>query len=448
MSNELELYKAQLAKFEEKLHADEVMSVGKNPVALQLLDYEIHFRKNYWVRFNEVSTMYEKATYFIDERGDEELFWDELNEKELMNDMIRARAKQRGTLSDAEIGRLLSDRRIVPAYNPFAGYFKSLLFDGNFGYIDELADHVKVEGGTKEQERWLVNFKKAMVRTVKCALDDKYFNKHCLTLHSTDQSIGKTSFLRSLVPVELKKFYYEGMIGGDKDSQTVLAKNFFILIDELANLSRVDINVLKAILSKLNVNIRLPYEKNFTEMPRRASFFATTNRTDFLVDDQNVRWVIFSVEDIDRSYGNIFTGEFKIDINKVWAEAYALYLDPSFNCELTKEDMAVNEDNNVMYSATSLEKEVINHYFSPADASDNNKKGYRKLQSGEVFELACQMLQEDGKEFTLKNIRQNVFFIELGRVGWKKTSFRVGKKVVSGYHLLVNKEIDESELPI
>jgi predicted P-loop ATPase len=197
------------------------------------------------------------------------------------------------------------------------------------------------------------------------------------------------------------------------------------------------------------INIRLPYAATFTEFPRRASFFGTTNRNDFLTDSENVRWLIFNVDTIDRSYGNVFTGDFKVDIDKLWCQAYQLYRS-GFDCELTSDDMVSNEVNNVLYSATSLEKEVINSYFSPASPTDNNKKGFRKEQSSDIFELACKYLEEDGKIHSLKNIRQNIFFSELSRMsGWKKDSFRVGKRVVSGYCFFVNKEIDLSgkELP-
>jgi predicted P-loop ATPase len=437
-------------QFRATLELNQVQAVGFVSNKLELGDYEKYFRSHYLCRFNEVSTNYESARYYDSEDDvDGQIVWEELNINELHNDLVRARAKERGELSETQVARMLGDRRLVPSYDPLAGYFNEITTylpsDDKGGYIDEFASYVKVEGGEKEQQRWLTNFKKALVRTVKCALNPSYFNKQCLTLHSTDQNVGKTSFLRTLVPPQLKSYYYEGAIGSDKDSQTVLTKNFIILIDELANLSRLDINVLKAIMSKLSVNIRLPYAKNFKEFPRRASFFATTNRADFLTDNENVRWVIFSVESIDKGYGNIFTGEYKIDINKVWCEAYRLY-QAGFPCEMNKSDLASNEDNNVLYSATSSEKEVINTYFEKALPADSHKKGFRRLQSGEIFELACQLLASENKEYTLKNIKQSIFFNELARQ-WKKTSYRIGSKVTSGYCFLVISEKEEGELP-
>jgi predicted P-loop ATPase len=439
-----------IRELQSYLQQEWLPSIGAITTELPLLDYEIYFRTHYVVRYNEVDNKYENAIVYTGVDGQKDkVEWKELVLEELLNDMIRAGAK-RGKLSKEEVSRMLADRRLVPRYNPFIDYFKSiehLTKNDTFDYIEDFANYVKIEGGDKEQARWVVNFKKALVRNVRCAIDDRYFNKHCLILQSADQSTGKTSFIRAIYPEPFVDKCYQGTIGSDKDSQTLLAKSFIILLDELAELSRMDINVLKATLSKLSINLRLPFAPTFTEMPRRASFWGTTNRSDFLTDSQNVRWLVFAVESIDRSYGNVFTGKFKIDRNKVWSQAYNLYLG-GYDSELSKDDMAINEDNNLLYSATSLEKEVINTYFSPAKNSDNNKKGFKRAQPSEIFELACKHLESDNKLHTLKNIRQNIFFSELSRlVGWKKVSMRIGGKPCAGYYFLDNKEVDEGELP-
>lgn len=436
-----------IKQMETWLEVEKVTSLSAYNTTLQLCDYEIYFRKNYFVRFNCISTKYERARLLVDEdSGSERLEWVELSVDELSNDLIRAGAKERGKLTEQEVARMLGDRRLVPQYNPILEYFndvQNLTNDDDFDHIDHFASFLKVEGGEKEQIRWKTNFKKGLVRMVKCALDDMYFNKHAIILQSEDQSVGKTSYLRSICPTPLKKYYYEGALGIDKDSQTILASNFMINVDELANLARVEINTLKATLSKLSVKIRLPYAKTFQDFPRIATFWGTTNRNDFLTDSQNVRWIVFSVSSIDRSYGNVFTGEFNVDINKMWSQAYKLYKS-GYACELSKEDVASNEDNNILYSATSLEKEVITTYFSPAANSDNGKKGFRKAQSSEIFEMACKFLEDDGRLHTLKNMRQNIFFSELARMnGWKKQSIRMNGRIVAGYYFIVNKDADQ-----
>ena len=436
-------------QLKHELSMEQVRSLSVNNNFIELQEFEKIMRKNYHIRFNEVSTKYEVGSY-NDLEGTAD--WEELNFAELFNDLTRSNAKGKGKLTEGELKSTLADRRLVPRYDPFVGYFNFVdsYLDNNDkgGYIDDLASCLVVQGGEEEQNKWKISFKKALVRTVKCAVNEKYFNKQCLTLYSKDQNVGKTSFLRFLVPEKLKQYYYEGAIGGDKDSQTVLGKNFIVMIDELANLSKLDINVLKALISKLSINIRLPYAPNFTEFPRRASFFATTNRNDFLTDNENSRWLIFDVVSIDKRYGNIFTGEFNIDINKVWCEAYRLFK-AGFHCEMSREDLESNETNNISFSTESLEEEVINTYFAHCNSKDSHLEGYKKLVSGDIFELACQYLEEDGKINKLKALNQKYFFNMLSKK-WKRGSIRIGEKVVSGYYLIdlkCVKDSDQKNLP-
>lgn len=436
-------------KVDEIIKTNYIMSLSVHGEEHHLLDYEVHFRENYIVRFNSVKAEYEALRVYEHEDGSGKYDrWELLSREELYNDLVRARAKKTGKLTEREVDLMLSDRRIVPEFNPFVSYFNSLIYnESHKGAIDAFASYVTVAGGEDEQERWRNNFKKALVRTVKCALNDNYFNKQCLVLYSANQSVGKTSFLRTLTPPSLNKYFFEEMIGSDKDSQVMLANNFIILLDELATLSRLDINHLKSILSKREVNVRLPYERKAKIFPRRASFFGTTNRTDFLMDSQNVRWIVFDVDDIDKSYGDIFTGEFNIDIDAIWSEAYHL-LKEGFQCELTKEDLELNEINNQLYSANSIEKDLIEEYLLPASADDRDKKGYRRSNSTGVYECLVDLLERDDRLNLAEKINTKILFLELKRIpGWEKKAIRDSDgKVYSGYHYMVKKDMVDNEL--
>lgn len=428
-----------------------VISRSVTPVHLKLRDYEQYFFEFYQARYNKVKAEYELAQTFINEEsGSEEMIWDLMNFEEVINDMNRFGAKDRGKkdVTDNDLGKILRDRRIVPEYDPILHYFDRLdTFDeSQLGHIDNLSRHITVEGDQYEQERWQLNFKKALVRTVKCALNPLYFNKHCLVLFSSAQSKGKTSFLRTLCPPALADYYFEEILSSDKDSQIVLAKNFLVVLDELATLSRLDINALKSVMSKREVNVRLPYEKRPEKFPRRCSFFATTNRTDFLVDKENVRWLIFDVANIDYGYGDIFSGKLNFDIDKVWAEALYLYR-TGFGCELSIEELRSNEVNNELYTANNTQRDIIDELFLPAEASDRDKVGYYRGQPTQIYEKAIELLYEAGRESVVDALKKNdrMFYIELGRLkGFRKVSIKLDDgRTVSGYHYFVRKEMKE-----
>jgi len=438
----------ELAKTKEEaqrlIDISYVPSHTLNGTQMQLREHEQFFRENYYARFNEVTTAYEIAQEVIDEEhGGMTISWSELSVEELHNDLLRY---SKSKVSDQDVRLLLADRRLVPSYNPFVEYFNNLpQVERGSGYIRKLASYVTVEGGEKEQERWLSNFEKSLVRSVKCALNENYFNKHCIVLFSDDQHAGKTTYLTALCPPKLKQYFSSEPISQDKDSQIQLTTNFLILLDELASLSRLDINYLKAILSKIKINVRLPYAKRSQVMPRRANFFATTNRTDFLMDKENVRWLVFNVVGIDKSYGNPLTNQMNIDIDKVWAEAFTLANDITYNSELTKNDLELNEVNNDLYSANSLVKEIINEYLLPADITDKDKSGYTEMQPSRIYELICNLLENDGRDKI--NLDQYKFYWELSSIkGFKKKSLSIDGRVVQGYSFFIRSKMKDDEL--
>jgi len=241
----------------------------------------------------------------------------------------------------------------VEEYDPIDRYFTELEpWDQQTDYINELAGHVQ----TFEQTEWQKHFKKHLVRTVVCALNPKFFNKQALILVQPEQNSGKSSFIRFLCPPTLTDYFAEDMTS-DKDSRILLVKNFIINLDELAKWSKKDIDMIKSYFSKTQINERLPYDRKNSVLARRASFFGSTNKQDFLSDETgSVRWLCFQIRKIDWSYRQY------LDINQVWAQA--LYLSGSgFRYELTPEEIADNEFRNRKYFAQTVEIEYILKMF-------------------------------------------------------------------------------------
>ena len=223
-------------------------------------------------------------------------------------------------------------------------------------YIDLLCQYIP----TKDPERLKKHFRKMLVRCIACALDDSVFNKQAFILVHEKQNSGKSTFCRWLCPPFLKDYIAEN-INTDKDSLIALATNFIINMDELATLSKTDLNTLKSFLSKDKVNIRMPYDAKTTVKPRRANFIGSTNKDEFLSDETgSVRWLCFELTDkINFDYSK------DIDINDIWGQAYALYK-KGFQYQLTPEEVEENERINKAYTITTAEMELIPKKFKPA----------------------------------------------------------------------------------
>jgi predicted P-loop ATPase len=253
---------------------------------------------------------------------------------------------------------------LVPRYNPLTRYFESLPeWSGETDYIQNLASYVKLK--PEVRERFDTHFKKWLVRVVKCAIVDSYFNKQAFILVHDKQNSGKSTFCRFLCPPALSNYIAENL-SIDKDSRILLTTNLLINLDELSTLSKFEINSLKSLFSKDKINDRLPYDRKNSIIPRRASFIGSTNQAEFLNDESgSVRWLCFVIESIDWSYKE------NINIDDVWAQAYHLFK-TNFICDLNQDEIKENEEYNRQFHITTSEFELIHKFLSPGTRESND----------------------------------------------------------------------------
>lgn len=312
---------------------------GTNTVFDKTLEY---INNKYNLRFNTISLDYEIK---LKESND----WSVLNLNSLLIELTRASIKI--TPQKLEI-LIRSD--FIKSYNPIKEYFEKLEdWDGN-DYIKELTNYIV----TNDDDLFHYHLEKWLSRAVKCALEPNYINKQCLVLFSQVQNLGKTTFLRFLIPKELKNYYTE-VVTVDKDGQIAITKNFIINADELAVLSKSDINSLKSLFSATNVKVRLPYARKAETQRRICSFLGSTNKCDFLTDETgSVRWIVFEIKNIDFGYSKV------INIDKFWSQVYYnTYKREDFKEEFSQNDILENELRNERYFNISPEQEVIIKHF-------------------------------------------------------------------------------------
>lgn len=256
----------------------------------------------------------------------------------------------------------------VPIYNPIITYFENLpIWDGQTDYITSFAKYVNLEE-SENQEQFEYHFKKWCVRAVKCATIENYFNKQAfiLTDDGLGQNIGKTSWCRFVCPPFLSEYIAQDIPENEKDARILFAKNFLVNLDELASLSRKEINKLKSYFTLDKINERLPYDRKNSIIPRVASFIGSTNMSTFLQDETgSVRWLCFIVKSINWNYKTEF------DINNLWSQAYALSLDKNFDSEMSREDIRNNELRNEKFQIVSPEMDLIREHFEKATKVQN-----------------------------------------------------------------------------
>jgi predicted P-loop ATPase len=310
---------------------------------------------------------YNKVSNQVEYREDNKDGFTELK----IENLFRYMKIHKRSISITNLQAMLSSD-FVKIVDPFIDYFNSLIpwRQEDPDYIESLANYVKIKN-IEDQPEFNHHFKKMLVRCIKCAIEDAYFNKHALILVGPTQNTGKSTFIRFLCPEKLKNYFSESFIFNDKDNLIGLSENFIINIDELAALNKIEINSLKSYFSKDRIKIRHPYGKKQITTPRRVNFFGSTNKSEFLGDETgSVRWLCFEIEKID--YLNQEKGNYKdkISIDQVWAQAYYLFKN-GFKYDLTAEETTRNEIRNKAYQHTTVEIELIQKHFMPGNAMDN-----------------------------------------------------------------------------
>lgn len=243
----------------------------------------------------------------------------------------------------------------VKPYDPISEYFQSTTYDGTTDYIDQLAGYIL----TSNNPFWRAMFKKALVRSIACGLGVKE-NRIVMVLYGRKQETGKSTFIRFLSPWKDGKYFTESPIigGNQKDTEIRFSENFIYNLEELAGLSRVDVNKLKADISKSTIKERRAYAVFETSAPRRCNFWASTNQREFLHDEENTRWLIFDVHGINWAYKS------DIDIHKVWGQAWHLYRN-GFDFELSDQERKNRDIANDEYRYRRPEEDLLARYFRP-----------------------------------------------------------------------------------
>lgn len=208
-----------------------------------------------------------------------------------------------------------SDRR----FNPVADFILAKPWDG-ISRMGDLCDTLQtVEGYSRDLLALMV--RRWMISAVAAALLPSGFKSKGVLVLQGPQSIGKTAWIKALVPDEQRHLVKEGAIidPANKDSVSSAIGHWIVELGELdGTLRKTDIARLKGFISNDTDMLRKPYDASETKYQRRTVFFASVNPADFLTDETgNVRWWTVPVTSVDYSHS--------IDTQQLWAEVATFF---------------------------------------------------------------------------------------------------------------------------
>ena len=246
----------------------------------------------------------------------------------------------------------------IDSYNPIDDFFKQTTKEEVTGYIDkfiECIDTDKPDFAKKYFKKWIVSGVHNWTR------DD--FNTQVspltLVLCGSKHGTGKTSFFRSILPKELKKYYIESKLKGDDDSLLLMNSSMILLDDEFGGKAFKENKAFKELSDKNIITVRRKYERIADDFKRVTLLAGTTNEIEVLKDPTGNRRIIpINVNSINLDKLQ------KVDTKLMLWEAKQL-LNKGFEWVIrTQEDMdeiLANSGQNVDESA---EVELINEVFS------------------------------------------------------------------------------------
>jgi predicted P-loop ATPase len=345
---------------------------------------ESYLNENYEFRFNEVlnRTFFKKKNT----ESDYELLDNYKRnsiKRELDNNYISCNATDLKCLLNSDF---------VKIYNPFIDYFHQLpKWDTKTDYIKKLTETISAVN--QKDFEWA--FKKWLVATVACAIDEEVTNQTVL-IFTGKQGLGKTTWLKNLTPDVLKSYFYSGIVNPtSKDSTLLLSEKFIINFDELASLNKKQIEVLKEMITKEMVTERRAYGEFTENYIRRASFVGSSNHNEILMDvTGNRRFLCFEITDIDYMHN--------IDLDGVYSQVMHLINQGEFRYYFNDEDIKRLEENNKMYIQSSEETDWIEELFSLPENE----------QQAEYFN-ASEILEHIKK---VKRIYKNINVQEIGKI--------------------------------
>lgn len=227
----------------------------------------------------------------------------------------------RNGMPKGDVGDYIKLIGVANRYNPAADFITSRPWDG-VSRIYDLVDTLTTPEGFDRSlvlmmvRRWLISAVAAVMKPT------GFWSKGVLVLQG-DQSLGKTSWFKALLPHTMRDLVKDGATidPSNKDSVTTAIGHWMVELGELdATFRKADIARLKSFISSDVDMLRRPYDRLESKYQRRTVFFASVNPKHFLADDTgNVRWWTIPVTGVNYAHD--------IDTQQLWAEVAQLYRD-------------------------------------------------------------------------------------------------------------------------
>ena len=267
----------------------------------QVYQMEQYLWKRHRFRYNEMCGYTEFARQTTHPKPQ----WKPVDER-VLNSFVMELRHEGINVWNVDVARFLGSDR-VPKYNALHEFMDKVdrtRWDGR-NRIRELADTVPCRDRV-QWRRWLERWLMGLYMQSRPGLDDRPFGNAVVPLLVGPQGWGKSRFCRRLLPSELQCGYTDSLLLTNKrDVLVAMSQMVLINLDEFNQYSpQILSGFLKNVVQLTSVKVKPSYGKRQVEMPRLASFIATSNQADVLADPSGSRrFIVIELSaPIDDSY--------------------------------------------------------------------------------------------------------------------------------------------------
>ena len=255
----------------------------------------------------------------------------------------------------ADIQDLLRSEE-VSAYNPIGAFLDGLpRWDGQ-NHVARLFS--RLPGLSTEQHHFLaVWLRSAVAHWLQM---DMLHGNECVPTIIGPQGCGKTTFVRRLLPPDLREYYLDHLNLSNKfDKEMALTNNLLVNLDELDAIKPSQHPALKQTLSKSKVNGRPIFGRTQADRPRYASFVATTNNPHPLTDATGSRRYIC----LTIPKGQLIDNTGSIDYQQLYAQVVYELRELKAPYWFNNDEVARIQELNLEYMAQKDMAEMIDACF-------------------------------------------------------------------------------------
>jgi putative DNA primase/helicase len=259
-------------------------------------------------------------------------------------------------------------------HNPVMEFITAHPWDGASRFVD-LSATVKTRPGF-DRDLFELLLKRWLISAVAAAALPRGFMSKGVLVFQGEQSIGKTAWIRALLPRELRDLVKidASIDPANKDTIISAVSHWLVELGELdGTLRKADIARLKGFISQDVDQFRRPYGRAEEKFARRTVFFASVNPEQFLADDTgNGRWWTVPVDAIDYSHG--------IDMQQLWAEVLHWYMEGERWWLDREEEKRLEKSNEGYQRADPIDELILRRYDHDAHPHD-----WRYLTATEIL---------------------------------------------------------------